>query len=204
MARLYGKGMGQEHVIIHLRPETVALPRIPGLDIHPFIHPDHQVLLIVDLPVHHLVTKFTEYDSGIPLKGSHTLPGFPAIVFFHQGIGKVKVIQGHKGFNALFQKTVNDLVVEPDSILIHIPVPIRYDPGPGHGKAVHLKPQFLHQPDVLPPAVIKITGRPGVCLDTGTPEGIVIRHGHAFLPLIPSALYLECGGGCAPEEMFRE
>ena len=26
----------------------------------------------------------------------------------------------------------------------------------------------------------------------------------AFLPLIPSALYLECGGGCAPEEMFRE
>ena len=67
-----------------------------------------------------------------------------------------------------------------------------------------IKPQFLHQPDVLPPAVIKITGRPGVCLDTGTPEGIVIRHGHAFLPLIPSALYLECGGGCAPEEMFRE
>ena len=37
-----------------------------------------------------------------------------------------------------------------------------------------------------------------------TTTGYVIRHGHAFLPLIPSALYLECGGGCAPEEMFRE
>ena len=37
-----------------------------------------------------------------------------------------------------------------------------------------------------------------------TTTGYVIRHGHAFLPLITSALYLECGGGCATEEMLRE
>ena len=72
MACLYGQGMGQKHMIIHLGPEPVCLPFIRGINIHPLIHPHHQVLFIVDLPVFNPVAKSPEAYPGIPFKGQDT------------------------------------------------------------------------------------------------------------------------------------
>ena len=136
-----GQGVGQKHVVVHLRPLPVRLPGILCPDIHALVHPDHQILLIVHLPVFHPVPVTRKTDSRVPLKGVDAFPALPAIVLLHQAVGKVKMVQRHKRFDAVIFQPVDDLVVEFQSGLIDRAVPVGNNPGPGQGKPVRLQPQ---------------------------------------------------------------
>ena len=43
-------GMGNEHMVVHLRTDLFLLMRIRLIQVHALIHAHHQVLLVMDLP----------------------------------------------------------------------------------------------------------------------------------------------------------
>ena len=98
----------------------------------------------------------------------------------------------------------DDLVVEGDALRVDGAVAVGDDPGPGHGEAVGLEAQLLHQVDVLLPVMVEVGGDLGVSLLVGALEGVEVGHGHALAALVPAALDLESGGSRAPPEVLGE
>ena len=194
--------MAQEHVIVHLCPQAVGFPIVIGIDVHPVVDADHQVLFVDHLPVLDPVAKCLEADPCIALKRIGAGAIFPAVVLFHQGVGQVKVIEGHQGLDALLDEVVNHLLIEGNAFGVHIPIPIGNDAGPGQGEPVRLQAQLFHQVNVFFPVMVEVAGDGGVSLFVRMLEGVEIGDGHTLAAFIPAALNLKSGGRCSPEEMI--
>ncbi len=75
--------------------------------------------------------------------------------------------QGGGGLDAVFQQGVDQALVEVQALLVDPAAAFGHHPAPGHAEAVGLHAQFLHQPDVLAPAVVMVAGHVA---------GVVVEH----------------------------
>ena len=114
-------------MIIHLSADFLPFDRICLPEIHPFIHADHQILFIVNLPVFDAVSERFKTDFRVTDKGFSAVTGFPAVVLFRQCPRQIKMIKRYKGDNLAFQKAVNHFIVKVDTVLIYRAVAVRND-----------------------------------------------------------------------------
>ena len=201
---IHRQSMRQKHMIIHLCPYFIRLPGVRLRDIHALVHPDHQVLLIVHQPPFYPVPERLKAYLRIALKGIGAAPVLPAVILFHQRIGQVKVIQGHKRKNIIGDQFIDHLIIKINPLLIYLPISVRNDPRPGNGKTISFQPQLFHQGNIFFPVMVKITCHLTVRLAVRTFKGIEIRHRHSLPVRIKAALDLERRRSGAPEKMFRK
>ena len=95
-------------------------------------------LLIDRHPFCYSSSKTSKTYSCIFQIGINHLSALPAAKCIHKRLGAFKMIQCHKRFNSLFQKIINQLIIESQSFFIGNKSFIRHNPAPGKSHAVCL------------------------------------------------------------------
>ena len=112
----------------------------------------------------HLDTAFEmgEADLSVPQVGVHHLAAAPAAEGIHRRLGALKVVEGHKGLDALLQQIVDEPVVKGQPLGVGNAGIVRHDAAPGEAHTVDFQAQFGHQVHVLFPVVVVVGGHPVV------------------------------------------
>ncbi len=139
---------------------------------------------------------------GEPVRAVRIHPAAPVPEFLRV----VPVEEREEGRDAGFEKAVDQLVVEVDAFLIHRAGSVGEEARPGHGEAVALDADLLHDGDVFLVAVVVVAGHvAGVALKNvarllaeGVPDG------QALAVLVCSAFDLERRRRRAPQKIVAK
>ncbi len=175
------------------------------MDAATIAHPGDHGRLVVGDPVLHAVAQGAGDHVGIFDESLRRGANRPA-AFVFQCLGKIPVIQRHKGNNVCIQKTIHQPAVEVHSLLIDLAASQRQNPRPGDRKAVGLQSQLFHQTNVFfPQTVVVICHIAGIVvadLSGGVREAVPGRF--AFAVLVPGTFDLVGSGGRSPDEVLRK
>ncbi len=150
-------------------------------------------------PVLYAIAEVLEADSGVG--GIHVgkVGTAPAIHLELQGQGKIPVVERDPGGDAVFEKGIDEFVVETDALRIHRAATLRKNARPRERQAIGPQSKVRHQSHVLAEAVVVIAGDiAGVAAENftrGVGEGI--PDGEALAAFQPGPLDLVAGGGGA-------
>mmetsp|Transcript_100288 Transcript_100288/g.279348 ORF Transcript_100288/g.279348 Transcript_100288/m.279348 type:complete len:234 (+) Transcript_100288:703-1404(+) len=162
--------------------------------------------LVEGAPVPHSIAELLKARGCKVLEIVHHLVAEPAAVLVLQALRQIPVVEGHHRDDLAGNQLVEQGSIELDRLRVG-PSPSRgQQAGPGDGEAVRRQAELLHEPHVLPEAVV-VVARHGACLvlrnlprrlREGVPDaGRTAALGRCALDLV---------GGCraAPEEVVRE
>src|SRR5205823_3379623 len=108
-------------------------------------------------PVLHPVAEMSRHDFGVlrePSRRGGIEPPAAAIQLVRIVPVKERDVRGDAGG----EEAVDQLVIEFQTALVHLPSPRGQNARPGEAQSVRLEPQLLHDPDVVAPAVVMVAG----------------------------------------------
>jgi len=159
--------------------------------------------LVVGGPVGHPVAQPLGDDAGVLGKGLGRLPLGPAAAVL-KGLGQVPVVKGDERLDAGLAQPIHQAVVKVQAGRVDLSRSFGKDARPGDGETIGRQAQFLHQADVLPPAVVVVGGDvAGVALpDLARLPTEGVPDGGAAAVFIHRSLDLVGRGGRAPDKAF--
>ncbi len=164
------------------------------------------VLLVKRHPILHLAGKTLIEGHAVALEILDNASVFPAAVLILQRLRQVPVVEGQHRLDLVGQKGIDQLLVESQTRLVHLPPTGGVDARPAHREAVGLEPHLGHQRHVLFHAVVVIHRHIAVAPLKGLARqfGEEIPHRGPLAIGIPAPLHLiGCRGG-APQKIARE
>src|SRR5882757_143625 len=128
----------------------------------------------------------------------------PALVL--KRLRQVPVIESRKGFDAGFEKRIDEAAVEVEALCIRLTEAAGKDSWPGDGETVRLNPQILHEPQIILVAMIVIDRdiRVVAVPDLARRVRVAVPDRCAATVFLYSALDLKRGRGDTPGETLRK
>ena len=139
--------MGQQAIVCSLQGDrTVLDQRREGAG--PIATVDVDLAFVEGGPQLDPVAKILKANLGIVFKPLRERGvGKAALILQH--LGHIPVIQIHKGRNATREQLIDHLVIELDTLGVHLAHTVRNDPHPGQAKTVGILTGLLHILDVF-------------------------------------------------------
>src|SRR5262245_24653882 len=167
---------------VHERPEFVDRKKVPNA-----------------------ITELLGHVPGIVRECLDCVARLPSALIL-QSLRQVPMVQCCERRDPGSNKLVNETIVKIEPFLIRLTSPARKDARPGDRKPIGVRPDALHQGDILLVATIVVVGDVAsiAVLDVAGRVRVPVPDGLAFAVLVPRALDLVCRRGSGPVKALRK
>ncbi len=202
--RLGGQPVAEQEVV-RGGGRGVGVPQSRGVGTVPVPVVGHHLRLVQRDPAGHPVAERLRADRGVVGEAPGGVAHRPA-AFVLELLGKVPVVEGDGGRDAMLAEFVEHRAVVVEARLAGGAAPARLDPRPGDGEPVGPQAERGHQRDVLAVPVVGVAGDvarvPAADLARRMAEGVPDRG--ALAVCARRSLDLVSGRRRAPDEPGRE